>query len=522
MSRRRWFAALGVASIAVGMVSAAGAYAARPSATASPLPASARGAVLGHIQATPARHVIARNVPQTTAGLRMHSAPALGRNGKPAGSGLPSKPSTGSKPLPAHLKATPVGPKIVENGFNGIDLGTADCGCQPPDSNATIGPNAILETVNLEFAVYDKSGNLQFRTSLNNFLGTSDSLSDPRAVYDPTWNRWEFSLLDENTPSLWLVYSASSDPLGGWWFYHVGLPFSAGSITDYPQVGMNDTNFFYTTNNFDANGNYINSTAFTVPKARVYNGFGWGAGLGGVNYNTTPAIVAGHPTQQTDRTYMLSPDDANNLMYVYYWTDTAESPKLVFRGSISYNWAAPPRRVNQPGTSQTLDPLDGRIDWSVSQLDNVLWFAHGVAIGSFPGVNYGYVKPASMTMATQTAFHSATSDDFNPAISAEVNTATGAVQEVLTWAYTDTPNNVATTDVYGLHIGYSINHQSGAGYSGVGSSTGEFRFGDYASVWPEYNSVGSCPEGSTALVTNEYFAPDGTWRTRLARVHPSC
>lgn len=516
MSRRRWFAVLGTASLMVGMVSAAGAYAAQPSRAAL-LPASARAAHVGKLHVAAAKHVIARNVPQTDAGLRMHSQPALGRNGKPAGSGLPAKPSTGLKKLPAHIQTSHT-PLAVQNGFDGIGLATADCNCQPPDSNATIGPNAILETVNLEFAVYDKTGTLQYRTSLNNFLGTGDALSDPRAVYDPTWNRWEFSLLDENSPSLWLVYSASSDPLGGWWFYHVGLPFSAGSITDYPQVGMDDVSFEYTTNNFNPNGSYNNSTAFAVPKTRVYNGFGWGAGLAGVNYDTTPAIVSGYPTQQTTAVYMLSPDDANNVMYVYYWTQTAEAPHLTYKGAISYNWAAPPRRVNQPGTSTTLDPLDGRIVWSVSQLNGILWFAHGVAIGSFPGVNWGYVRPGNMTIATSTAFRSSTSDDFNPSIAAVVNPSNGYVQETLNWAYTDSANNIPTTNLYAVHNGYTLIHETGALYSPVGKSTNETRFGDYSSVWPEYNTVGSCPAGTVSLVTNEYFAADGTWKTRLARV----
>jgi hypothetical protein len=517
MSRRRILAAVGAASLAVGLVGAATAYAARPSAHAG-LPASARGAILGHLHLGAAHHVVLRNVPQTAAGLKAHIRPPLGRNGKPAGSSLPSRPSNAAKPG-AQLHAV-TGPKITDNSFNGVSLSTADCGCQPPDSNATIGPNDILETVNLEFAVYNKSGSLQFRTSLNNFLGTSDALSDPRAVYDPTWNRWEFSLLDENTPSLWLVYSASSDPLGGWWFYHVGLPFAAGSITDYPQVGMNDVSFFYTTNNFDASENYINSTAFSVPKARVYNGFGWGAGLAGVNFNTTPSIVSGYPTQQTNYTYMLSPDDANNVMYVYYWTNTAESPTLRFKGSISYNWAAPPRRVNQPGTSTTLDPLDGRIVWAGSQLDGRVWFAQGVAIGSFPGVNYGWVAPGNMSIHFNTAFHSATSDDFNPSIAA-VDRPDNKVELVVNWAYTDTANNIPTNDVYQAAVGLGLPHLSGGQFSANGAITGETRFGDYSSVWPEYNTVGSCAPGEEMLVTNEYFAPDGTWRTRLARVHPT-
>ncbi|MBO0879523.1 MAG: hypothetical protein J2P17_03955 [Mycobacterium sp.] len=519
MSRRRIVAVIGAASLAVGLASAAAAYAARPSVREA-LPASARGAILGHLHVSPAQRVIAHNLPQTRSGLKAHMRPALGRNGKPAGSGLPSRPSTGTKPGARGASSRAVtGPKIIDTQFNGIALGTSDCGCQPPDSNATIGPNAILETVNLEFAVYSKTGSLQFRTSLNNFLGTPDGLSDPRAVYDPTWNRWEFSLTDTSSPSLWLVYSQTSDPLGAWWIYHVGFPFAQGSIVDYPQVGMNDVSFFYTSNNFDPNENYLNSTAFSVPKARVYNGFGWGAGLPGVNFNTTPAIVGGYPTQQTNATFMLSP--GNNVMNVYAWTNTAEAPTLTFKGAINYTWSPPSRRVNQPGTSTTLDPLDGRIVWAVAQLDGRLWFAHGVDLVGFPAVNYGFVAPGNMTIHVNTAFHSATSDDFNPSISV-TDRPDGKALLVVNWAYTDSPNNIPTTTSYASTVGVAVPHLAGGPYSSGGGITSEFRFGDYSSVWPEYNTVGSCAPGEEMLVTNEYFAPNGTWRTRLARVHGAC
>jgi hypothetical protein len=519
MSRRRILAAAAAASLAVGLASAAAAYAASPRASAG-LPASAQGAVLGHISAGSAHYVNLRNVPQTTSGLNAHPQPALGRDGKPAGSGLPVRPSSGSKPAPAAAPDAVIGPKIIDTNFNGIQLSTSDCGCQPPDSNATIGPNDILETVNLEFAVYNKSGTLLYRTSLNNFLGTTESLSDPRAVYDPTWNRWEFSLLEENTPGLWLVYSQSSDPLGGWWFYHVNLGLSGVTVNDYPQVGMNDVSFFYTTNNFGSSG-YVNSTAFSLPKSRVYNGFGWGASLAGVAYDTTPSIVSGYPTQQTSDTYMLAPDDANNVMYVYDWRNTAEKPSLTYKGSIAYNWAAPPRQVNQPGTTDTLDPLDGRIVWAVSQLDGRLWFAHTVAIGSFPGVDYGFVLPGNMTIHVNSAYHSSSSDDWNPSVAA-VDGPDGKPHVTVNWAFTDTANNVPTSDVYATFIGSTPPHLAGSPYITGNITTSETRFGDYSSVWPEYDQVGTCAPGEESFVTNEYFGADGTWHTRLARVHGTC
>jgi hypothetical protein len=96
-------------------------------------------------------------------------------------------------------------------------------------------------------------------------------------------------------------------------------------------------------------------------------------------------------------------------------------------------------------------------------------------------------------------------------------------REVLSWAYTDPPNAVATRDIYAIHVGTGVVHVAGGTFSGTGGTTSETRFGDYSSVAPEYNANGTCVEGMNALVANEYFSPvDGTWRTRLARVHPTC
>jgi len=241
-------------------------------------------------------------------------------------------------------------PLIVVNGFDGVNLANSNCGrCEPPDANSAVGPNHIVEAVNLSLAVYTKTGGVLQSTALNTFLGTADLLSDPRVLYDPTWDRWSLVATDISTPALWLAYSIGPDPTDSWNIYEIGFPFAAASIVDYPIVSMDLDAFIYTSNNFDAALNYINSTAFSVSKALVYNGFGWSTPLFGVAFNTTPAIVVGHPAQRSARTYLLSPDDASNVINVYYISDASQNPSLRFNGAIAYTWAAPPRRVNQPG-----------------------------------------------------------------------------------------------------------------------------------------------------------------------------
>lgn len=462
-------------------------------------------------------------LPRARANHAWNHGPLL-RNGQFSGN-LPVSPSRGSK---ARGPLTSVTPKL-HLGFNGIAFAAANCGCQPPDVNAAVGPANIVESVNLDLAVYSRSGALLKSTGLNTFLGTSDSLSDPRVVYDPTWNRYVLSLTDITavgaTPTLWLAASATSDPAGGWFIYHLGFgggPFPAGELLDYPVLGMDADSVAVTTNNFaqPSAGNYTynGSTVFAAPKARLYNGFGFGAPAFGVPFGTAPAIIGDSPTQNTGRLYLLDADSGASAMHVYYLTNSSrpDSTALTLQGDAPYTFAPPSRRVNQPGTSQTLDPLDGRLVWAPMQLDNLVWFAHGVNLGGFPSVNYGYVDTNATTVTTSNAYHSGSSDDFNPAIAAQH--VGNSVQEVLTWAYTDTPNNVPTTDVAAINAGTSLAHQVGRIITPAGASTNEFRFGDYSSVSPDYSMVGTCGVGTNAVVANQYFASDGTWRTRIAEV----
>jgi hypothetical protein len=478
---------------------------------------------MGTLNIQPVRMVNASAPPTGFAPSKPTQAP-LGRTGGVAGANLPAHPATGSKTGAKSSGPTPL--ITTTNAFNGIDLAHANCGCQPPDPNATVGPNNIVETVNLEFAVYDKAGNLLTSTSLNNFFGTSDGLSDPRVLYDPTWDRWSVVLTDTSQPALWWAFSATNNPAGAWYIYFSVYPLlPATGIADYPIIGQDGNAYIYTTNNFNDPFTYAFSAAFAIPKARVYNNFGWGATLYGVPFNTTPSITGGHPTEIGNFSYLLnaapnSPYQAGNgAMNVFHFANTGGNPVLVFDGAIPYNWDPPQRRVNQPGTAQTLDPLDGRLDWANTQLNGRVWFAHGADIVGFPDVNWGYVVPGNMTIHVNTAFHSATSDDFNPSIADQ--TFNGVNQVVVNWAYTDTPNNVPTRDVADYFQGNAPTHLGGTVYSGPGNSTGEFRFGDFSSVAPEYNAVGGCAEGLNFVVTNQWFSASGDWATRIARVHRS-
>ena len=479
----------------------------------------------------------------------------LERDGKPLS--LPSRSSETSKPAAAASSArvnaaggvAVSGPLCstactVHHNFDGIDLTTSNCGCVPPDVNAAISPKNDVESVNLDLAVYSLTGTLVKSTSLNSFFGTTLVLSDPRVLYDNAWQRFVLSLTvvpasTTSTPLMFIAASQTNKANGTWNRYQLsfgGGSFPAGTLLDQPLLGMDQDGVIVSTNNFQLQSNgtlsYVGSVVFAMAKQRLYNGLGLGFGGFGVAFSTAPAMMAGLPQQQTGKEFMLAADTTGGgRLDIYYMTNSSrpDSTAVTLEATPAMAYAPPSRRVIQPGTSNTLAPDDGRIDWAPMENaesgSTTVWFAHGIDIAGFPGIQYGVATVnlgGSDSVTAANAFHSSTSDDFNPsiAVNPEPGTCTSCAQVWLNWAYDDAPANVATSDtVNNVAPTGGVPTLSGSDTTYVtGSITSETRFGDYSSVAINPAAVGSCGAGNTALAANQYFASDGTWHTRLAEV----
>ena len=65
----------------------------------------------------------------------------------PPPGGIPQLP-----PAPAQ------GPGVhLGQGYDGIDFLSSNCNCLPPDTNAAVANNFVVETVNLQIRVFDKA-----------------------------------------------------------------------------------------------------------------------------------------------------------------------------------------------------------------------------------------------------------------------------------------------------------------------------------------------------------------------------
>ena len=561
---------------AVGLVLAAGVLVAPASAgalhSAGNTPAATTVVGTGH--AAPARSVTVSGAnARARAEARGHTAVQamvpplpLGRAGKPAGSALPARASSSARPgvgtLPRRAGHTgratgpnsgraataatsikvartaapavkarsgaPAAPAVA--GFNGLSEGGTNCtNCQTPDVTAAVSSTEIAETVNLSMQVTSQSGTTMCTVSLASLLGAVGGLSRPRIQYDNANNR--FSLVVDSVPGSafdvpiqYLATSQTSDACGAWWVYSMVFTGSStpalyplGALLDYPYLGQDNTSLLSSTNNFSFSGSYLGSAAYAMPKAVAYTGAGFSFTTYQVAFSTAPVTVAGIPAFATTHTYWVAAVPGTG--YDLYTMPTNPAGAITLQATIRSPFTAPTRRVLQPGTSQTLDPLDGRIESAAVQDGNFVWFAHGVNDAGFPTVGYGAIDVATNQVQAGLAFHGGDSDDFNPSIGvSDAGSNTNFIW--VNWAYTQAGSGVAVSDtVAGVAPGEGIPELDGADLTLVrGSSTSTIStFGGYSSaeVDPVSNPSG-CPAGETALTAQEYFTSSGTWTTRLA------
>lgn len=130
-------------------------------------------------------------------------------------------------------------------------------GVTPPDTNGDVGPNHVVEYINLIIGIYDKAGNqlaaLPGNAPWAGFGGDCEfhNDGDPIVVYDQLADRWVFSQFALFTPTgghQCFAVSQTPDPLGPYFLYD--YVFTPG-LNDYPKMGVWPDAYYTTFNNFD-------------------------------------------------------------------------------------------------------------------------------------------------------------------------------------------------------------------------------------------------------------------------------
>ena len=152
----------------------------------------------------------------------------------------------------------------------------------PPDPIIAVGPNHIVEMVNLVVAVYDKAGNTLVPAFDIGALWAgfaiddcTDPSGDPVVIYDQFMDRWVLSqfttrALSSTTEPFFncIAISATSDPTGAYYRY----AFSTDNFfPDYPKYGNWTDAYVITTREFGPNLGY-GIGVYALEKNKMVNG----------------------------------------------------------------------------------------------------------------------------------------------------------------------------------------------------------------------------------------------------------
>jgi hypothetical protein len=438
----------------------------------------------------------------------------------------PSRPTSGTRKVPPAAAAPHLAVTVLSS-FDGI---SQDGFNPPPDPNATTSGSQIVELVNSFIQVTDTTGAVLCGggVTLNRLLRSTDSLTDPRVQFDNVHQRFSLAVTvvpasNASTPAMWVAASDSADACGTWRVYRLtfsGSPFPAGTMLDFPMLGQDTNALLISTRNLTPTSR--NFTVFGVPKAAIYAGAAVSFSTFNVASLTAPVTNAGQPMICSPFSFFLAAVPGTGYRLFRLTNSGGPGAALTLQATIHSPFKAPTREAKQPGTSSRVDSSDGNITASPYYDGTSIWFTHVFDFVGFPTVRYGAVNVSTNTVATALAFHSGTSDDFNPSLAVGLNPSGPALccnsrtSVYLNWAFTDAPAGTATSDVVDtLPAGQPITNLIGTGaVYAVGSITSQTRFGDFSSVAVDPQ----VPGGTCAVVAQQYFSADGTWNTRLARV----
>ncbi len=287
-----------------------------------------------------------------------------------------------------------ISPTQIHN-FQGVIRGDAESWSYPPDTCGAVGPNHFVETVNRNFAVYDKStGEELINILLGSFLPGSNG--DPRVLYDQYSDRW-FVIVCDFTTKIFLAVSISDDPTGDWFKcdFVVSQGSDAGKWPDYPTLGV-DEDGIYTAAYMIGGSNGM--SIFALEKAPL---IAPEPRLGDVYaFRELPfegAIQPVHTFGTTDGEYFVSRMSATTIR-VRLLTDLLTDPTLTELGYATVPAHSTPPDAPALGSTVPLDTVGHRLMNAVYR-DGYIWTAHCIGLDGRAAARWYNISVSEPTLA---------------------------------------------------------------------------------------------------------------------------
>ena len=399
--------------------------------------------------------------------------------------------------------------------FQGVLRGDAGSFSYPPDTDGAVGPNHYVETVNRNFAVYDKQTGPEL---VNILLGTflPGSNGDPRVLFDHHSGRWIVLVTDFSaTQSIFLAVSRTDDPTGAWFktSFFTAAGSDSGTWPDYPTLGV-DASGIYTATYMVGGGSMtifaINKAALIAPTPSLgtvtaFRGLNWEGAL-------QPAHTYGTPAGE----YVVSLYSSNELRVRRVDMGTM-MPTLTELGTVSVPYYSSPPNAPALGSTVPLNTVGDRLMMSVYR-DGSLWTSHTISSGGRAACRWYEINVATMTLVQSGTVADGSLSYFFPSIM--VNQHGDAVM-----AFTGSNSSQyagcyyvgrAAGDALG-EMSNPVQYKTGTGPQNLVDDYGRNRWGDYS-----YTTLD--PSDDTTFWTiQEYGHASGVWGTYVAvlRANPA-
>ncbi|UCF13361.1 MAG: PKD domain-containing protein [Thermoplasmatales archaeon] len=285
-------------------------------------------------------------------------------------------------------------PTLISN-YQGVIRGDAVSWSYPPDTCGAAGPNHIVEVVNRNFAVYNKStGEELINILLGAFLPGSNG--DPRVLYDQYSDRW-FIIVCDFISRIYLAVSMSDDPTGDWFKcnFIVSQGSDAGKWPDYPTLGVDEVGV-YTAAYMIGGGNGM--SIFALDKAPL---IAPNPSLGTVvAFRELPwegAIQPVHTFGSSEGEYFVSRSSSTTIR-VRLLTDLLSTPVLTELCFVPVPSHSSPPDAPALGSTIPLDTVGHRLMNAVYR-DGYIWAAHCIDVGGRAASRWYKIDVFNTTLA---------------------------------------------------------------------------------------------------------------------------
>ncbi|MBK7405344.1 MAG: hypothetical protein IPJ41_12105 [Phycisphaerales bacterium] len=395
----------------------------------------------------------------------------------------------------------------------------------PPDPTLAVGPNHIVETVNMDIAFYSKNGTEQFRGRLDSSgnpgffetVGAGSFTFDPKCFYDLDAQRFVVVALETyGTTQAWIDIAVSddSDPNGVWYKYRTDARVNVGGNlywVDYPGVGSDGQAYYVNGNLFPlSNGNFGGVLIRSFDKSKLLAG--------------QPAVWTDIRNSNSGSAQGCQHIGANPAPYfVEHWSTTSlmltavknplTAPQLVTREVTVPGYSYP--SGGAPNNGGTLDVLDGRMINAMWR-DGKLLTGHGVRISGknqsrwYEFATNGWPNSGQNPTLVQSGNIDGGSGvhTWYPALFSNNAGAIGLVTAA------GASNQYASVQYTGRKAGDAAGTMGALTTAKIGTAAGSGRWGDYFDMALD-------PDGNTFWICGEYYQASG-WGTWISSFTVSC